>query len=109
MILPSLTSAETNYIAFDIVSTDYHIALYGYLQHKIGDKNVKDTDTHIKSCSCYNASIHSKLTSFKTTTYETLPTAIRNAIHHPSPSTNFTQEELRTSTELLIEILKNTP
>lgn len=26
-VLPSITSAETNYIAFDVVSIDYHIQL----------------------------------------------------------------------------------
>ena len=35
LVLPSLTSAEINYVAFDLVSNDYHIELYGYLQNKI--------------------------------------------------------------------------
>ena len=33
-VLPTITSAETNYLAFNIVSIDYHIQLYGYLQAK---------------------------------------------------------------------------
>lgn len=33
-ILPTITSAETNYLAFGILSVDYHIELYGYLQKR---------------------------------------------------------------------------
>ena len=32
-ILPTITSAETNYLAFGILSVDYHIELYGYGVH----------------------------------------------------------------------------
>ena len=35
LVLPSLTSAEINYAVFDLISNDYHIELYGYLQNKI--------------------------------------------------------------------------
>ena len=32
--LPSISNAEVNYNAFGVLSTDYHIQLYGYLQSK---------------------------------------------------------------------------
>lgn len=35
-VLPTVTSAETNYLAFGVPSVDYHIELYGYLQTKCG-------------------------------------------------------------------------
>lgn len=104
-ILPTITNAETNYLAFDVVSNDYHIELYGYLQNKINETRVKQTDDYIKTQSDYNSSLHCK-NSFNPsgTTYDTLPTYIRNAIDHPSASMNFTDEELRKSIELLIKI-----
>ena len=33
-VLPGITNAETNYLAFDILSNDYHIELYGWLQER---------------------------------------------------------------------------
>lgn len=101
-VLPSVTTAETTYLAFDIVSNDYHIELYGWLQDKESKSSVKSCDDFIRSNPCYNPALHSKPSSFKTTTYETLPTYIRNAIHHPDSGNTFTEDELRTSIELLI-------
>lgn len=107
-VLPSITLAETNYIAFGIISTDYHIQLYGYLQNKTGTtSSVKNCDNYILSqSSLYNPSIHSKVSTHGSVTYQTLPTYIRNAIDHPSSTNNYTYEELKCSTELLIELCK---
>lgn len=105
-VLPTITSAETNYLAFDIVSNDYHIELYGWLQTKISKTTVKSCDDYIKNHSLFNPSIHSKNSSFGTTNYSTLSTYIRNVIDHPDPSKTFTEHELRTSTELLIELCR---
>lgn len=102
-VLPIITSAETNYLAFDIVSNDYHIELYGWLQQKESKNTVKSCDTFIKNHSLYNSTIHSKASSYKTMTYDTISTFIRNAIDHPDPSRTYTEEELRTSIELLIQ------
>lgn len=103
-VLPSITCAETNYLAFDIVSNDYHIELYGCLQKKESKSTVKSCDDFIKNSALYNSSIHSKPSSFNTTNYDTLSTYIRNAIDHPDPSTKYTEMELRTSIELLIKL-----
>lgn len=105
-VLPSITSAETNYLAFDIVSNDYHIELYGWLQRKESKTTVKSCDNYIKQHLLYNASIHGKSSSNGSTTYETLSTFIRNAIDHPEPSRTFTESELRISIELLIELCR---
>ena len=106
-VLPSITHAETNYLAFDVVSNDYHIELYGWLQQKESKSSVKACDDHIKNHALYNPGIHAK-SSFNPhgTTYDTLSTYIRNAIDHPHPSMTFTEGELRTSIELLIELCK---
>ena len=103
-VLPSITSAETNYLAFDIASNSYHIELYGHLQNKHNLRTVKSTDDYIKNQSEYDSSIHSKPSSFGTTQYETLSTYIRNAIDHPNPSKSYTEDELRTSIELFIKL-----
>ena len=105
-VLPSITSAETNYIAFDVVSIDYHIQLYGYLQTKNHISSIRDTDNHIIAQPQYNTAIHQKPYTYRTTTYQSLSTYIRNAIDHPDPTHSFTQEELRTSIELLIELCR---
>ena len=114
-VLPTITAAEINYLAFNIASTDYHIELYGNLQHKLGDVNVVDTDTYIKSHNLYNASIYRKPSSFTNrnghvTNYETLSTYIRNAIDHPDPINRpYTSSELQLSIELLIAICNSIP
>lgn len=105
-VLPSITTAETTYLAFDLLSNDYHIELYGWLQDKESKNTVKSCDDFIKSNLHYNPTIHSKPSKFNTTTYETLPTFIRNAIHHPDSGNTFTEDELRTSIELLFELCK---
>ena len=112
-VLPTITSAETNYLAFGILSVDYHIELYGYLQNKTGFSTVKDCDNYIANqTALFNPSLHGKSSSFTnpnnhhTTTYQTLPTFIRNLIDHPDPTRNYTQDELKLSTELLIELCR---
>jgi hypothetical protein len=63
--LPSITSAETNYLTFDIVSNDYHIELYGYLQGKNCHSSVKACDEYIKSQPEYDLKIHKKYTAME--------------------------------------------
>jgi predicted ATP-binding protein involved in virulence len=105
-VLRSITSAETNYLAFDIVSNDYHIQLYGYLQDRESRNSVKSCDDYIKNHADYNSAIHRKTSSHGTTSYDTLCTYIRNAIHHPDPARTFDESELRTSIELLIQLCR---
>lgn len=112
IVLPSLTAAELNYVAFDILSNDYHIELYGYLQQKVAlhlgqnTCSVKECDTFIINQPQYNIALHEKPSGHNRTTYQTLCTYIRNAIDHPDPTRTFTEMELRTSIELLIELCK---
>lgn len=114
LVLPAVTAAELNYVAFDIASNDYHIELYGHLQNKIAlingnpDCSVRECDTYITQQSDYDSTQHRKpsvhITTRGTTNYETLSTYVRNAIDHPDPSRTFTPEELRKSIELLIKL-----
>lgn len=111
-ILPCITAAETNYLAFGIVSIDYHIQLYGYLQSKENKPKIKSCDNFIASHSLYDASKYSKPSSYydtvsgRTTHYQTLPTYIRNAIDHPDSGNTYTDEELKLSIEFLIELCR---
>ncbi len=50
--------------------------------------------------------MHKKSSTHGTLTYDSLSTYIRNAIHHPDSGNTFTNEELRTSIELLIELCR---
>lgn len=103
-VLPSVTTAETTYLAFDVVSNDYHIELYGFIQDKYSVHTVKDCDNFIANHANYDPSKYSRPSGHKTTTYNTLSTYIRNCIHHPDSGNTFTEQELRTSIEFLISI-----
>lgn len=104
-ILPNITSAELNYIAFGLYSIDYHIQLYNYIpiKHGMRSNSVNAIDSKIISQPAYDASIHFFSTSHGTATYNTISTFIRNEIHHRTPMT-FTEDELKLSTELLIKV-----
>lgn len=105
--LPSISSAEVNYNAFGVLSTDYHIQLYGHLQSRENKPTVKECDDYIMQSRHYNPSTHSKpSTNPRGTTYVTLPTYIRNAIDHPNSGNTFTEEELKRSIELLIQLCR---
>jgi AAA domain, putative AbiEii toxin, Type IV TA system len=105
-VLPSVTSAEVNFLAFDIISNDYHIELFGWLQEKESRDKIKSCDNYIIAQPSYNNAIHRKPSSFGNNNYESLCTYIRNAIHHPNPGNTFSNEELRISIELLIELCR---
>ena len=107
VVLPVLTCAETNYLAFNVYSVDFHIALYGYLQTLINKCYISDCDNYILNNSLYNPSTHGKPSFHGKTQYNTLCTYIRNAIDHPDSGNTYTEQELETSTKLLIEICKS--
>ena len=104
-VLPSITAAETNYLAFGIDSIDYHIELYGYLQSKENKHKIKECDDFILNHQHYTQHIY-KPSSFGSTQYNTLPTYIRNAIDHPDSGNTYTPEELHKSIEFLIQLLQ---
>lgn len=106
-VLPTITNAETNYMAFDIISNDYHIELYGWIQDHEDKRSVKQCDSYLTESEYYNQLIHEKLSLHGSTQYTSLPTYIRNAIHHPDNGNTFTEEELRTSIEFMITICQS--
>lgn len=105
VVLPTITAAEINYTAFDILSTDYHIQLYGYLQEKTDKHSVMSCDKYIRDSSQYIRNKHFKEYKHGETIYETICSYIRNVIDHPDGGYSYTDSELRISIELLRELL----
>ena len=106
------TSAEINYKIFDIISTDLHIQLFGYLQSKFNKERIRECDDLILE------KLNNKEESYKNKYIvenlglpidekhvdKTLPVYIRNAIDHPDSARKYEQKHLRDSIELLIEL-----
>ena len=113
-VLPRVSSAEINYLAFHLPSIEYHVELYGYLQIKAGLPavgkafNVMETDNYIKSQPQYDSAKHAKSYVFGTRVYDTLCSYIRNCIDHPDPSVHPepTELEMMTSIELLRDLCR---
>lgn len=108
-VLPSIKSSEINYRIFGVSDIEYHIDLYGYLQNKFGLDTIRKADNHIKKSPLYQKTSHYKRYVKsgipKNTIYQTLPTYIRNCIDHPDQR-SYTNEEMRTSIELLEQLCK---
>ena len=100
-VLPTLIASEVNYLAFDIVSVDYHIALYGRLQLMAQKDRIGACDSFIAQHQDYDSTIHEKIDNSQYGNYTTWPTYIRNAIDHPDSGRHYTPEELRKSIQLL--------
>ena len=118
-VLPRVSSAEINYLAFNLPSIEYHAELYGYLPIKDGnltigrDFNVKETDDYIKNHTLYNAACHYKQYVFNRprggqTVYDTLCSYVRNCLDHPNPVAHPTptEAEMRCSIELLRDLCR---
>ena len=102
-VLPLATMSEIQYLVFGVSSTDYHNQLYGRLQSLI-NRNVKETDDYIlNNFPC----VPLKINNHGITTYNTLSTYIRNAIHHPDSGLIFNDIELEKSIEILRHIIKS--
>ena len=87
--------SEANFEIFDIITSDYHNELYGYLE---------DVDkTKLNAVEKNKKWINEK--SGKTEDVS-LPTYIRHSIHHPENTSNkkFTDSELKKSIQILREI-----
>ena len=102
---------EINYLAFDIPSNDYHTLLYSAVQAKFNAETIKTCDNEILNSEFFKPNEHYKKYEYldkkanKARTYQTIPSYIRNAIHHPDDEHEFTEEELRSSIKLLRMIL----
>ena len=109
----SPTIREINYTAFGVNSVEFHNELYGFIQAKAIDENENNYNERefeqwlvgrgLTQNRGYNRLLRNGDTRQE---QKTLPTAIRNIIHHPENQNNsYTAEELEESTELLLNIL----
>lgn len=73
---PSLN--EVNFLAYDEISEEYHNELYGALNVKAGDMKIRDFDNWLKE-----KGLPEYKESGKNPYLATLPTYIRNIMHHP--------------------------
>lgn len=114
-VLNSITAAEVNYKAFNIYSTDLHIALYSELEgiarqcsdaYVANVHGIEKCDRFIEIQQEYQAHPQPKQTSFGPHDYNTLSTSIRNHIDHPDNPYDYDDGHLEMSTELMIRILK---
>ena len=105
-ILPTTTIAELKYFIFGVPSTDLHIQLYSYLQNTFTKgRAVRTIDDFLASHKAPRKK--SLYTSHGTLLiYHTLPTFIRNAIDHPEIGLSYTEEELKTSIDFMIELIR---
>jgi len=111
----SPTWGEINYYAFDVLSVEFHNELYGFIQAKAileDEKNYLEDDfeKYLIINSFTQDKDYKRLKKDRTTEDQkrTLPTYIRNLIHHPENTNNtkYSDDELKTSIEKLICLLK---
>ena len=111
----SPTIGEINYIAFGVNSVEFHNELYGFIQAKAIDEDEKNyfekefekwlVDKGVAQDKDYHRLLKNGNIQQE---QKTLPTLIRNIIHHPeNKNNNYNLEELEESTELLLNILRN--
>ena len=101
-VLPYTMAAEVNYQAFELVSTDYHNALYGYIEAE-GWKNNFDVQYPTVS---YNRERNGTVI----TQQITLTEKIRHIIHHPENRNNsYTEGDLKESIERMRSFIMAQP
>ena len=111
--ISSPTIGEINYTAFGVNSVEFHNELYGFIQAKAIDEDEKNyyektfEEWLVNKGVIQNKDYHRLLKNGNTQQEKkTLPTLIRNIIHHPENQNNsYTTEELEESTDLLLNIL----
>lgn len=109
----SPTIGEINYTAFGVNSVEFHNELYGFIQAKAIDEDEKNYYENNFEDWLVNKDIaqtkdYCRLLKDGNTKLEqkTLPTFIRNIIHHPeNPNNSYAAEELEQSIGLLLNIL----
>lgn len=95
--------SEVNYAAFGIISEDYLLALFCYIQESQNFVYVKDVDSFIENHHLFQDTLIRVDNSYKTE-YKTLPTYIRNSICHPNSDRTYSDDDLYKSIEFLRSI-----
>lgn len=99
--------ASVTYEVFDIPSTDFHNELYEKLHYQYVNKDLADKDREYISnfdtgYLAREKGLPQKYPYRNNPNQATLPTLVRNGIHHPGgPGNNYTVKQLRDSIEIL--------
>lgn len=112
----SPTWGEINYFAYDLLSIEFHNELYGFVQAKAitsdqsnyGEEAFDDF-LHSKGLAKSETWIRENSNGTTSSSPRTIPTFIRNYIHHPenSRNTSYSSQDLKFSTEELIKLLSD--
>ena len=101
-VLPYTMAAEVNYQAFELLSTDYHNALYGYIEAEGWKNNFDAQYTTVN----YNRERNGVIIPQQITLTE----KIRHIIHHPENRHNiYTESELKESIERMRNYIMTQP
>lgn len=107
-VLPYLSANEVNYLAFGLPSEEYHNELYGSIQEIKPAYRISEMETFLVQRGMVQNKNWIKSTNGNPDppVQYTLPTYIRNSIHHPENNHNlkFTPEELTQSIERLYNL-----
>ena len=110
-VLSHVSANEINYLAFDLVTTEYFNELYGELMERLDLFKQGPFDTHLAEH--YQVTLDKKWKNCKDNKeyHCSLFTYIRNFIHHPENTQNskYSQAELSASVERIRDILKQCP
>lgn len=111
----SPTWGEINYRAFEVLSVEFHNELYGFVQARAileDEKNYyeEEFEKYLINKGIVQDQPYIRLKKDGTTENQirTIPTKIRNIVHHPENTNNlpFSEDDLKKSIELLIPLLK---
>lgn len=117
MVLPTISIAEIKYAIFDLYTTDFHNALYTYIQQNCvldSDDDVMPSISEVdkwlkeKSAPLYDYHVEYRNTRGRLITIdcETLPTYVRNCIDHPNNNIRWEYTNLVDSINTMIRIIK---
>lgn len=100
---------EINYYAYDFPTIELHNELYGYIQEREKISKINKFDSFLESKGVQKNKTYIEIRNYgKNISYKTtLPTYIRNLIHHPDNTLNprFNDNELKKSIESLIKLI----
>lgn len=101
---------EINYFAYSLATIEFHNELYGYLQEKNTAYRQHDIENvfSVHSFGRNKKWIRINTDGSLQDEMVTLPTYIRNIIHHPENTNNsqYTYEELQNSIELMLNLIR---
>ena len=114
-VLPYVSANEINWLAFNLLTVEFHNELYGFIQAKaINEDENNDREAnfdywlHNKGIEQNKQWIRELRGIAQTPVNRTIQTYIRNTIHHPenNHNTKYSNDELKASIEKMIEIIK---